>query len=129
MDYTSYLKSAHWDSIKKAYKKSGYPQYCMGCKNSKFQLHHKTYKNIGNEPLEDLMPLCKHCHTAVHAYFNAHPKQPKNTLQALKKIKKQDKREHVRQNKLLQTQSKLLCLAQKRLQELDDRLSFLIEKQ
>ncbi len=31
-----------------------------------FQLHHLTYKNLGNEGKEDLIVLCEDCHRLVH---------------------------------------------------------------
>jgi predicted HNH restriction endonuclease len=30
------------------------------------QVHHKTYKNIFNEPLSDLLAVCASCHAEMH---------------------------------------------------------------
>ena len=37
-----------------------------GCQNEAEQVHHKSYDNIGREPLEDLQALCKECHAERH---------------------------------------------------------------
>ena len=40
-------------------------------------VHHKTYNNIGKEPLSDLVALCKECHERVHEpYVPTDPQPP-----------------------------------------------------
>lgn len=44
-----------------------YGRKCAKCKSSRgLQVHHKTYEHLFNEPMEDLMILCFHCHKEVH---------------------------------------------------------------
>lgn len=51
------LKNANSKNIHGVCEKCGYEPYkpCL-------QIHHKTYEHIFNEPLEDLILLCPHCH-------------------------------------------------------------------
>lgn len=65
--YKEYLKTKHWQNIKnKMYKsKYKYECYCCGAKRG-LQLHHKSYKRVGNEKLNDLIYLCGNCHELVH---------------------------------------------------------------
>lgn len=39
---------------------------CVWCGTEGGQVHHKTYANIGKEPLSDLVVLCGRCHKAEH---------------------------------------------------------------
>lgn len=32
-------------------------------------LHHRTYKNLGNERLMDLVPMCQECHDIIHRLY------------------------------------------------------------
>ena len=38
------------------------------------QLHHRTYQNLGNEFLRDLVPMCPGCHQFVHDLYKSDPK-------------------------------------------------------
>jgi hypothetical protein len=42
---------------------------CAWCKTITWrtQLHHRTYKNLGNESSDDLIELCLYCHETVTA--------------------------------------------------------------
>ncbi len=64
--YQEYLKTNHWKATKvKVFKK--YKYHCAKCKTNKnIDLHHKTYKNVGNESMSDLVYLCRTCHKLVH---------------------------------------------------------------
>jgi hypothetical protein len=68
--YADYLKSDHWKAFRKRYMKSGRPRLCLACGHGRIQLHHLTYNRIGNERLEDLIPLCGDCHRKVHAFHD-----------------------------------------------------------
>ncbi len=65
--YCEYLRSDDW------YKKREYTiisrgRKCEGCGSAKkLQVHHTSYKNIGNEDQGDLVVLCEVCHKAVHS--------------------------------------------------------------
>lgn len=37
----------------------------------RFNLHHKTYKNLGGEHPKDLLPVCQHCHDLCHSIEKA----------------------------------------------------------
>lgn len=69
--YQEYLSSAHWREIRKRYwaSKLNPNKWCAGCrrKDVPLQLHHRTYKRIGNERLTDLVAVCGTCHLAIHA--------------------------------------------------------------
>ena len=46
-------------------------------------VHHKTYCNIGKEPLSDLVALCEECHERVHEpYVPSDPQSPAQPGQA-----------------------------------------------
>jgi 5-methylcytosine-specific restriction endonuclease McrA len=70
MDYQGYLKSDHWKKMKAWFRKSGFPKRCLACGvQTKLQLHHKSYDNLGKEIYGwDLILLCKSCHERVHVY-------------------------------------------------------------
>lgn len=63
--YDAYLRSAAWRDVRRRYFASGLPQICM-CGEAKVHLHHTTYERVGRELLEDLIPLCRDCHTMAH---------------------------------------------------------------
>lgn len=66
--YCMYLKSNKWSNIKDMLlKKHKYKKYCFCCgSNDNIHIHHKTYKNIYNENLNELVYLCCDCHSKVH---------------------------------------------------------------
>lgn len=65
--YKDYLKTEHWKNIKMKMKNSKYKYMCYSCKSkTKLQLHHKSYKRVGNEKLTDLIWLCEDCHKKTH---------------------------------------------------------------
>lgn len=66
---TEYLMSEHWREVKRRFKLSGlYHRRCECCLSQSVPLdiHHKTYKRLGNERLNDLIALCPICHAAAH---------------------------------------------------------------
>lgn len=66
VEYYRYLRSKVW----KAKRKKLFDLRGRRCEECGFtmnlHIHHLTYKNIFNEPLEDLMILCENCHKAKH---------------------------------------------------------------
>src|SRR6266536_1144260 len=73
--YQEYLLSDEWEKRRNAVlerarfgceeicsEESGWPR----CRNRADDVHHLTYKNIFNEPLEDLVALCRECHKKRH---------------------------------------------------------------
>lgn len=68
--YHQYLQSSEWKK-KADVVRQKYCNTCQECgKRSSasraLDVHHKTYQRIGEEPLEDLVALCRACHDALH---------------------------------------------------------------
>lgn len=60
--YQEYLKSAHWQEIRKEkLKEAGYKCEKCGAKES-LDIHHLTYARLGHERMSDLQALCRPCH-------------------------------------------------------------------
>ena len=60
----------HWQQLKKDLLEEVVT--CEGCNaRGKLELHHKTYKNWGNEKREDVVLLCRRCHKIVHTGCDA----------------------------------------------------------
>lgn len=68
--YVEYLKSVEWKNKReKVLVRDN--NLCQECKNkSAEEVHHKTYDNLYDEPLEDLISLCRECHTEIHRVLN-----------------------------------------------------------
>lgn len=66
LPYLIYLESAHWKHIRKIMlRRANYR--CQLCNNKDIlNVHHRTYKNKGNENYADLIVLCKSCHRTYH---------------------------------------------------------------
>lgn len=82
--YTEYLKSEKWAKIRqqKALEQNYTCEKCGKVVKKGFHIHHKTYERFTNEPLTDLMFLCKDCHNSLHidlkAKANNRKKKPKD---------------------------------------------------
>lgn len=66
MPYSEYLKTDHWQGLRiRMLKRAGFKcQVCNG--GGQLHVHHRTYKNRGNEDLKDLIVLCANCHQEFH---------------------------------------------------------------
>ena len=65
-EYQEYLQSAEWKNTR---DKVLYRDHfmCQGCLEVRAtQVHHLSYKNIGNEFLFQLISLCDKCHERIH---------------------------------------------------------------
>ena len=62
--YEEYRKSPAWKVKRDAVIQRDGGQCICGAQAT--ELHHKTYDNIGREPLSDLVMLCEKCHKKVH---------------------------------------------------------------
>lgn len=63
--YNTYLESFEWQVRRvKVLERDNY--LCQGCGEKAEQVHHKTYKHVGNEFLFELMSVCKKCHERIH---------------------------------------------------------------
>jgi hypothetical protein len=76
-EYHEYLKSPEW----KAFRKRVFEHYgkkCAECKRTKhLHIHHKTYENVFNEKLEDVIVLCEIHHAKIHGINIVKPKEKK----------------------------------------------------
>lgn len=64
--YYKYLQSSQWKA-KRDVAMEMYGRACGLCgSRHDLQVHHRTYKNIFKELMEDLMILCESCHYAHH---------------------------------------------------------------
>jgi 5-methylcytosine-specific restriction endonuclease McrA len=65
-EYAKYLKTEHWKEIRLKVLERDNNQ-CLMCGTTKnINVHHKTYNNLGNEKLTDLVTICKRCHKLFH---------------------------------------------------------------
>jgi len=67
--YKAYLDSQAWhERRKKVFEIKG--EECRlqfdGCDGDARHVHHKSYENLGREPLWDLEPVCENCHDKFH---------------------------------------------------------------
>lgn len=66
MRYFEYLKTDHWQA-KRLEKLVSVSYRCEECGRRRATcVHHLSYDNLGNEPLSDLLGLCKWCHEELH---------------------------------------------------------------
>lgn len=64
--YNDYINSITWKNFKLRYY-ADHPRRCSACGvDGQVDLHHMTYERIGREWDDDVVPLCRHCHYAVH---------------------------------------------------------------
>ncbi len=67
LGYDDYLNSRRWkDGGRALFQKSGRGKRCYVCGDPHYDVHHRTYKTLGRERLEHLIPLCRRHHMAVH---------------------------------------------------------------
>lgn len=63
--YTKYLQSSHWQSLRaQVLNRDKCCQHCWSDLN--LQVHHLSYRGLGNEGLSDLITLCEDCHAQTH---------------------------------------------------------------
>ena len=63
--YPRYLSSDAWkDKRRLVLSRDG--GICRECRNVAYEVHHLNYSTVGNESLEDLISLCRRCHTKKH---------------------------------------------------------------
>lgn len=78
MTYEQYLNSPAWMKRRTAVMRRA-QNYCERCsaknpfvagrrfgREPAVDVHHKTYVNIFNEPLTDLIAVCRRCHAELH---------------------------------------------------------------
>jgi 5-methylcytosine-specific restriction endonuclease McrA len=71
LDYQKYISSAAWYA-KREERRAIDKNRCRTCGISDaLEVHHVTYDNFGDEPMSDLITLCKQCHEAVTSVIRA----------------------------------------------------------
>jgi len=72
-NYRAYLKTKHWKNLRLRYKRSKLPWKCYVCGSTeRLQLHHRSYRRVGRERLQDLIPMCRACHSEIHRLERRH---------------------------------------------------------
>jgi 5-methylcytosine-specific restriction endonuclease McrA len=68
--YRNHLQSEYWKNIRRhALERDN--RICQSCKKEQAtEVHHLTYKNLGNESLDELISYCRACHEKVHEKTN-----------------------------------------------------------
>lgn len=74
-EYSIYLLSPEWKRIAEKRKEIDNHACCMcgctGTMNNPLQVHHLSYRNVGNENVyTDVMTLCRICHKSIHKAMN-----------------------------------------------------------
>jgi hypothetical protein len=64
--YREYLEGPEWAETRTRYRSSGKLQSCLVCRAPNVDLHHRTYRRLGQERLDDLVALCREHHELVH---------------------------------------------------------------
>lgn len=68
LSYSDYLQTEEWARKRLAVWLRD-SKRCRICNSNKgIQVHHRDYSNIGNEPLNDLVTLCRDCHSLFHKH-------------------------------------------------------------
>jgi hypothetical protein len=67
LPYSEYLKTDHWQSVRKmALYMGGHECALCTSRGPRLDVHHRTYKNLGDERPDDLTVLCRECHKRHH---------------------------------------------------------------
>ena len=70
--YKEYLQSPQWQDKRQRVLQRDRHQ-CRACERSRAtQVHHLTYEHVGNEPLFDLVAVCKSCHDSLTNWKKRH---------------------------------------------------------
>ena len=79
--YAEYLRTEHWRLKREELFNSQYfTGKCSNCGAAdRLQVHHTSYKMVGNEPLSHLLVLCSDCHYDVHHKAKAKKTVPVKT--------------------------------------------------
>lgn len=87
--YYAYIKSPAWAEVRRKFWSSGRSKACYICGGYKrpMHLHHRTYKNLGNEGPMDLVPVHPKCHKLIHALHDARVNPNQSLWASTKKAK------------------------------------------
>lgn len=97
-EYSKYLRSEAW-RLKRQRALNTKGRWCRGCLSriKVLQVHHKTHKNVPNEPLSDLEILCVDCHRELTSLQRKNPRVDGFTI--FKLFTEQKRRARVAQKK------------------------------
>lgn len=72
--YEAYMKSQAWSDFRNRwFNDRALPNVCVACcVTTGLELHHVTYKRLGAERLNDVVPLCHRCHVEFHERYTSH---------------------------------------------------------
>lgn len=67
LNYHEYLRSDSWRRVReRKLREAG--RVCSLCPSvSNLHVHHRTYERLGKERLDDLVVLCRRCHSRHHS--------------------------------------------------------------
>jgi 5-methylcytosine-specific restriction endonuclease McrA len=96
-NYKEYLSTRHWKNLKDRFFKSklyrsakyyksigGMGGACLICsKTDELHVHHRTYKRLGREWLQDLLAICSECHGDLHRKYDELMKKDSSRSKAL----------------------------------------------
>lgn len=76
-NYNEYLRSEHWQKFRQRFFRTSSTcrnlikefgglrcQFCFA--DVPLQVHHRTYKRLGGESMNDVAIVCEKCHTEIH---------------------------------------------------------------
>lgn len=70
IDKRAYLASPQWNTRRKlVLTRDHYTCRQCGINTVPLEVHHLHYRNLGNEPLTDLVALCRDCHQSIHDIY------------------------------------------------------------
>ena len=99
MRYKQYINSPEWKERSQAIKDAR-GNRCEHCSISgteaKLTTHHLTYERLGREYAEDLVVLCKVCHTLTHSELPLPPRRNRKGLTAQQRADRNARRRHYR---------------------------------
>lgn len=70
--YREYIASRHWAERKIRYYKTHKKECALCHSTTSVELNHIYYSNFGFEKDEDLIPLCRGHHAALHQHIGVH---------------------------------------------------------
>ena len=98
INYYDYIQSSDWQQKRKKYYSSDLKKQfnlknswkCVCClsDNVSLELHHRTYKRLGNEHLKDLVCVCRSCHQLIHDHYKNDKSSRKSLWKSTNVIKK-----------------------------------------
>lgn len=85
--YEAYLKTKHWRQLREKVYET-YNHECAKCHDiiplHYANVHHRKYKNLGKENMQDLILYCTNCHAKIHTKKKHVKIENKNFAQIMK---------------------------------------------